>query len=219
MEYKKLKILNCYCGIGGNRKLWEGDIEVTAVEIDKRIAKVYKKQFPADNVIVGEACEYLEKHFRDYDFIWASPPCITHSVMCNSQYNKRLPDMKLYGLIIFLQKWFKGKWVVENVNPYYKPLIKPVVSIDRHSFWANFLITPYKIMKKNDWYIRRAQIPQLCEQHQIDFSIFDVIKEIPELHKGKNQFRRRQILRNCVNPEIGNHIFKCAFKEQQRRLE
>ena len=28
-----MKVLNLYCGIGGNRKLWE-DVEVTAVELD-----------------------------------------------------------------------------------------------------------------------------------------------------------------------------------------
>lgn len=26
-----IKILNLYAGIGGNRKLWDGDIEVTAI--------------------------------------------------------------------------------------------------------------------------------------------------------------------------------------------
>ena len=31
--------------------------------------------------------------------------------------------MKLYEEIIFLDNYFKGKYVVENVIPYYEPLI------------------------------------------------------------------------------------------------
>jgi len=213
-----MKILNLYAGIGGNRKLWGDEHEITAVENDERIAKVYHKRFPKDKIIIKDALEYLENHFRKFDFIWASPPCPTHSVMCNSQKKKKIPDMRLYGLIIFLKKWFKGKWVVENVKPYYKPLINPTIIIDRHMFWSNFPISSLKIKKKKDWYIRRAQIPQLCEQHQIDISIFDVIKNVPEVHSGKKQFRRRQILRNCVNPEIGLHILNCAFKENKKLL-
>ena len=212
-----IKICNLYCGIGGNRTMWK-NVNVTSVEIDERIAKVYLKRFPEDKMIIGDALEYVEENFREFDFIWASPPCPTHSIMCNSQNKKKMPDLKLYSLIIFLQKWFKGKWVVENVKPYYNPLIKPTIEIDRHIFWTNFPISKLKIKKEYNWYIRRAQIPQLCKQHKIDFKVFDVIKEVPEVHTGKKQFRRRQILRNCVNPEIGLHIFKCAFKEKQKVL-
>lgn len=46
-----IKILNLYAGIGGNRKLWNGDIEVTAVEIDPKIAAIYQDFFPNDKVI------------------------------------------------------------------------------------------------------------------------------------------------------------------------
>lgn len=35
-----MKILNLYAGIGGNRALWE-NCEVTAVELDEKIADVY----------------------------------------------------------------------------------------------------------------------------------------------------------------------------------
>ena len=47
-----MKVCNLYCGIGGNRKLWQ-DVEVTAVEQDKDIAAVYQSFFPDDTVIVG----------------------------------------------------------------------------------------------------------------------------------------------------------------------
>lgn len=74
-----MKVLNLYAGIGGNRKLWGDDIEVTAVEYNEDIANIYKENYPNDNVIVGDAHQYLLDHFREYDFIWSSPPCPTHS--------------------------------------------------------------------------------------------------------------------------------------------
>jgi len=74
-----MKILNLYAGIGGNRKLWGDDHEITAVEYNKSIAEVYINNFPGDNVIVSDAHEYLLDHYDEYDLIWASPPCQSHS--------------------------------------------------------------------------------------------------------------------------------------------
>ena len=68
-----MKILNLYCGLGGNRKLWKG-VSVTAVENNEQIAAVYKRHFPNDKLIIGDAHDYLVRNFRDYDFIWSSPP-------------------------------------------------------------------------------------------------------------------------------------------------
>lgn len=143
-----IKILNLYAGIGGNRKLWDGDIEVTAIELDPDICKIYQDLFPADRVIIGDAKEYLLKHFKEFDFIWASPPCPSHSrfrtlwksdgKLSNktSGSSYKLPDMDLYSIIIFLQHFYEGIWVVENVISYYNPLIKPQV-LDNHYFWSN----------------------------------------------------------------------------------
>lgn len=58
-----IKVLNGYCGIGGNRKLWE-NVEVTAIDNNQEIAKIYKDNFPNDNVIIGDAHEFLLKHYR-----------------------------------------------------------------------------------------------------------------------------------------------------------
>lgn len=74
-----IKILNLYAGIGGNRKLWDGDIEVTAIEINPQIAKIYQDFFPNDKVIVTDAHQYLLEHYTEFDFIWSSPPCPSHS--------------------------------------------------------------------------------------------------------------------------------------------
>src|SRR5690606_23249146 len=135
-----MKILNLYAGIGGNRKLWGDEHEITAVEWDQETANVYQDYFQNDKVIVGDAHQYLLDHFKEFDFIWSSPPCPSHSKINLSMVRElEYPDMKLYQEIIFLNQWFDGKFVVENVIPYYKPLI-PAIEIERHLFWANFKI-------------------------------------------------------------------------------
>ena len=212
-----IKVLNLYAGIGGNRKLWK-DVEVTAVEINSEIAKIYQDFFPNDKVIVADAHQFLLDHFKEFDFIWSSPPCQSHSG-CNDFLKGpgifRFPDMKLYEEIIFLKHFFKGKWVVENVKPYYKPLIEPQ-KIGRHCFWSNFEISNMKIdyqigtmnrqaskESQRKAIIREAQIPELIDLHGLkDFKL-------------KN---KRQVLRNCVLPEIGLHIFNMAFKDKQKTL-
>lgn len=196
-----MKILNLYAGIGGNRALWGDEHEVTAVELNPELAAVYKERFPQDEVIVGDAQEYLMKHYAKFDFIWSSPPCQTHSSFrFNIGVRYRgvpyvMPDMKLYQEIIFLRTFCKDKkWVVENVKPYYDPLIEPQ-KVQRHCFWANFKITDLQVEQDK---IRTAQIPQLQELHGVDLSN----------HKIKD---KRQVLRNCVHKEVGLHVLKCAI--------
>jgi DNA (cytosine-5)-methyltransferase 1 len=74
-----VKILNLYAGIGGNRKLWGSGHDVVAVEKDPLIAKIYQDHFPGDTVVVADAHEYRRIHFKEFDFIWSSPPCQSHS--------------------------------------------------------------------------------------------------------------------------------------------
>jgi DNA (cytosine-5)-methyltransferase 1 len=100
------------------------------------------------------------------------------------------PDMRLYQEILLLQSNFKGKWVVENVKPYYKPLIEPTKVLQRHLFWSNFEIPDKEFTKDN---IRTAQIPDLQKKYGFDLS-------------GYKLSNKRQILRNCVEPEVGLHI-------------
>jgi DNA (cytosine-5)-methyltransferase 1 len=199
-----MKILNLYSGIGGNRKLWNklfsvsNQIQVVAIENDPKLAEIYKNFFPTDKVIIADAHEYLRQHYKEFDFIWSSPPCQTHSSFRHNicvRYRgtePKFPDMTLYEEILFLKHHFTGKWVVENVKPYYEPLIKPTTILDRHLFWANFEISKVEFAKDN---IRKAQIPQLQKKYGFD------LKE----YKLKN---KRQVLRNCVEPEIGLHILK-----------
>lgn len=148
-----MKILNLYAGLGGNRKLWEGH-SVTAVELNPEIAAFYAKQFPDDIVLVEDAHQFLLEHVNEYDFIWSSIECPSHSrarywASKGGRYKPVYPDMKLYEEIIFLQHFCKGKWVVENTKPYYKPLIIPTMIIERHCFWSNFNIPKIKVSKNN----------------------------------------------------------------------
>ena len=189
-----MKVLNLYAGIGGNRKLWK-DVEVTAVELNPDIAKIYQEFFPQDKVIVGDAHQYLLEHFKEFDFIWSSPPCPTHSrfnlIQVPQGMNPRYPDMALYQQIIFLKHWFKGKYCVENVITYYDPLIKPQES-NNHYFWVNFHFSPFANTKRC---IRRQEHETRKERVDIDLSKFNLEKRF-----------EKQVLNNCVEPELGLHI-------------
>ena len=203
-----MKVLNLYAGIGGNRKLWPKECEVTAVELDPEIAKIYQDFFPKDKVIVADAHQYLLDHYKEFDFIWSSPPCPTHSRarfwgFGSGKMETQYPDMKLYQEILFLKHYFKGKWIVENVKPFYEPLIKGK-AIGRHLFWANFIIP---ITKTEDADINRGTPEEWQKLHGFDIS------------KYKFKQRRDKVLRNCVNPKLGLHIFNCAFKEKQQTLK
>jgi len=196
-----IKVLNLYAGIGGNRKLWE-NVDVTAVELDPDIAKIYQDFFPDDKVIVTDAHQYLLEHYSEFDFIWSSPPCPTHSKPAFAgtyskdgelRYKPKFPDMKLYEEVLFLQGYFKGLWVVENVVSWYEPLIKPQ-EINRHYFWANFYINA---------------IPKKSREHYGDIKTLSDRKGF-NIDKYTN-IDKRTTLRNCVEPETGKHIFDCAF--------
>ena len=112
---KTIKILNLYACLGGNRYKWDevADIEVTAVELDSEAAKLYQERFPNDTVIVADAHQYLLDHYKEFDFIWSSPPCPTHSrfnLSMKTVHKMRYPSMELYEEIIFLDTFFDGKY-------------------------------------------------------------------------------------------------------------
>jgi len=193
-----IKVLNLYAGIGGNRKLWK-NVKVTAVEISEQIAGIYQGNFPNDKIIVGDAHQYLLDHFQEFDFIWASPPCPTHSRLNFSRKERSYIDMKLYQEITLLKSWFEGKYCIENVIPYYEPLIKPTVELGRHYFWCNFNV-PKKEFTNID--VSRSTQEELAKDLQMP---------IP-------RYKARLLLRNCLKPTIGEHLFNHAFKNVQTNL-
>jgi len=205
-----MKILNLYAGIGGNRKLWGNEHKVTAVEINPKIAKIYKDFFPNDKVIITDAHQFLLEHFKEFDFIWSSPPCQSHSsfrknICVEFRGTKPVyPDLKLYEEILFLKHHAKCLWVVENVKPYYTPLIRAPTELQRHLFWSNFVIKKRLDFMKDK--IRTAQIPDLQKLHGFDLSEF----KLPN---------KRQILRNCVLPELGKYILEQAKLRRYVKLK
>lgn len=203
-----MKILNLYAGIGGNRKLWGGEHEITAIEYNPEIAKIYQDFFPNDKVIVADAHKYLLEHFREYDFIWSSPPCPTWSRVRKANPNQNeavYPDMKLYEEILLLEGYFKGKWVVENVISWCKPLIKPF-QYKEHYYWSNFIIDGKPNASRGMG--RDENVEDLQKLKGFDLSKYKISSNYPKI----------KVLRNCVEPDAGLHIFNCAFKEKQVTL-
>ena len=201
-----MKILNLYACLGGNRYKWnevKDDIEVTAVELDAELAKMYQERFPNDRVVVADAHDYLLNHFKEFDFIWSSPPCPTHSKVRISQKNReefdfKFPDMKLYQEVIFLDNFFGGKWCVENVIPYYEPLIQ-AQKRGRHLYWTNFRL-PNSLNEREQPkdFIMTGSKPNE-NFHEIDLTNY------------KGEQRKDKIARNLVDYQAGKTIFETAL--------
>ena len=194
-----IKVLNLYSCLGGNRYLWD-DVEVTAVELDPELARMYQERFPDDKVIITDAHQYLLDHYKEFDFIWSSPPCPTHSRARFARHESttpEYPDMKLYQEIIFLSSYFKGKWVVENVIPFYEPLI-PANKRGRHLYWTNFNIPNELSNRKGNFMEGKNEVENWCKFHKIDLSSY------------KGEQRKDKIARNLVDYEAGLSIFNSA---------
>ena len=207
-----MKVLNLYACLGGNRYKWDEvakeaniDLEVTAVELDHEAARLYQERFPNDIVIVSDAHHYLLDHYKEFDFIWSSPPCPSHSrarFWNSSNYDTTTdaiyPDMMLYQEILFLQHYFKGKYVVENVIPYYEPLIQ-AQKRGRHLYWTNFVLPGncndrgFKIAQEKN------ELNSLCKFHDYDFKKYKGTQPVVKM------------ARNLVDYEAGRTIFETAL--------
>ena len=212
---KKLKVLNLYACLGGNRYKWDEvakeagvKIQVTAVELDPELARLYQERFPNDIVIITDAHQYLLDHYKEFDFIWTSPPCPTHSKArgWNTKVETKYPDMKLYEEIILLETVskgenprFKGKYVVENVIPYYEPLIQ-AKKRGRHLYWTNFNL-PNNLNHRKGVEIGKAkgETKLWCKFHEYDFYQY----------KGSQPINK--IARNLVDYEAGRTILETAL--------
>jgi len=192
-----MKILNLYACLGGNRYKWGDEHDITAVEWDEELARLYQERFPYDKVIVADAHQYLLEHYKEFDFIWSSPPCPTHSRFNVSMKTKRkmkYPDMALYQEIIFLQYYYNGKYVVENVVPFYDLLIQGYKR-NRHIYWTNFNL-PSNLSKRKNPDLGRTKnvVDALSKFHDYDF----------RKYKGKQSIQK--IARNLVDYEAGKTI-------------
>ena len=202
------RILNLYAGIGGNRKLWNSDnFQITAIEYDQPTADVYKYLFPNDTVIVTDAHDYLLQNYMNFDFIWSSPPCPTHSDIrrCGvhaGQYAALYPNMELYQEILLLQNFapVKAKFIVENVVPYYTPLIPPTKKLHRHLYWSNFPIGNFEVTDNR----KHSKIQGYSSIYGFDI-------------KNSEISDKRKALRNMVDPDLGLYILNCALEIQQKQ--
>lgn len=206
-----MKVLNLYAGVGGNRLLWK-DVDVTAVELNPKIAAVYQRFHPSDEVIIGDAHEYLLSNYSRFDFVWTSRPCQTHTKMMKAtRHAKRVfPDFGLYEEITFLKHFFTGLYCVENVVPYYEPPIAPTNRIGRHLFWANF---PFDVedVPRPSGFINRCNLDgkkALMDWLGIHYE--------ENIYYGTNHCPA-QILRNCVHPKIGQQILEAAMLHLTRK--
>ena len=209
-----VKILNLYAGIGGNRKLWGDEPDVTAVEYNETIASAYQEFYPDDSVVVDDAHEYLLNHFDEYDFIWTSPPCPTHSKLrknlsVETGADPVFPDLNLYEEILFLQGYFDGKWVVENVDPWYDPLVEPQAS-GRHMFWSNFEIpeldTGPTIGRDGESVMDNYDPDAQAKEFGYDpekLKTFDFPSDYP----------RDKVINNMVHPKVGKSILESALND------
>lgn len=199
-----MKVLNLYSGLGGNRKLWD-NCQVTAVENNEKIASIYQRLNPNDKLIIGDAHQYLLEHYKEFDFIWSSPPCQSHSKMNKATRHNtvRYFDASLYQEIVLLKEFFKGKWIVENVIPYYDFLIKPTAKLGRHAVWSNFHIGSFD--QPN---IKGFSKLATTESKKIMMDWLGIHYD-ENIYYGENHCPV-QILRNCVHPAMGLHIFKAA---------
>jgi DNA (cytosine-5)-methyltransferase 1 len=202
-----MKILNLYACLGGNRYKWDevvDNLEVTAVELDPEAGRLYQERFPNDKVIIADAHQYLLDHYKEFDFIWSSPPCPTHSRMrkTNTGEGERkskatYPNMMLYEEIILLQHFFKGKFCVENVIPYYEPLIE-AQKRGRHLYWTNFIL-PVDLGDRKASNFINTKVSELSKFHDYDFT------------KYKGTQRLCKMARNLVDYEAGKTILETAL--------
>ena len=208
-----MKILNLYACLGGNRYKWNEvakeagiQIEVTAVELDSEAARLYQERFPNDIVIVADAHQYLLDHYSEFDFIWSSPPCPSHSRARYWGFGKNgkkpiFPDMTLYEEIIFLQHHFSGKYVVENVIPYYEPLLNPNKR-GRHLYWTNFNLP--NILSNRGNKLKENDTNSESLNHYNKFHDYDFTK-----YKGEQLVLK--MARNLVDYEAGKTILETAL--------
>ncbi len=205
-----IRVLNLYAGLGGNRALIPDqmhgtEIKITSVELNHTIARYYQQHYPSDELVIGDAHDFLLNRFSDYDIIWSSPPCQTHSRMAAGGRNRkpRYRDFKLYEEIDFLTRYFKGVWLVENVIPAYKPFYE-YQKVGRHAYWSNTNLHSITPTESPTGFGNLASAEEIADWLGIDYEY--------NIYYDGNKCQK-QVLRNCVHPKDGLAIFNLLFQE------
>ncbi len=213
MKEGKIKILDLFCGIGGVAKgfqrylLEQGmSFEYYAVDVDPKVLRAHKKFNPLSNTILRDAYSFTDDELLEFDFIWASPPCETHSRLNFYNWGNpkkyKEPDMRFYELIEMLYR-LNIPFVVENVEPYYKPPIKPSVKVYRHVLWTNLSIRPFRVDLPNFSDVK-DDVKSLTKYHGVPR---DVVNTLGTARKA------RSALRDMVNPIVSYNIAKQIFPQ------
>jgi len=180
--------------------LWPSGHQITAVELDPSVAGAYAKMFPLDNVVKADAHSFLLNNFEDFDFIWSSPPCPTHSkaqiLNCKGKgQSPKYIDCQLWQEIILLKTFYRGVFAVENVVTYYEPLVKPSFKQGRHYYWTSSADKPAYKKEEHAVLRLRKSVNELIEQYGLPKSILEDVKDI------------RRCLRRMLNPKQGLEVF------------
>ena len=217
------KVLDLFAGIGGTTlgiiSYLESygsepfDYEYIAIENDPEVIEAREKLFNIYEghtlyIINTDAYTFLNTtSSKEYDFIWASPPCQSHSRL-NMFYNRKNPDMRLWSLITRLQQQ-QIPFIVENVEPYYREPIQHTLELGRHRFWSNKPLLPFEVPERQkDW--GWMGIPDWEEYHGIESRVTSHIKD---------RMKRRQVLRNMTHYSISYSIIKQILNPKQKQLE
>lgn len=102
-----LKALDLFCGAGGaGLGLYQAGFEVTGVDIVEQ--QDYSRKF-----IKRDALSYSKAELKEFDLIWASPPCQAYSVGGNKKSREKYPKLIEATRKMLLES---GKpFIIENV--------------------------------------------------------------------------------------------------------
>jgi DNA (cytosine-5)-methyltransferase 1 len=119
----------------------------------------------------------------------------------------KYPDMALYQEIIFLEYYYDGKYVVENVIPFYDLLIQGYKR-NRHIYWTNFNL-PSNLSKRKNPDLGRTKnvVDALSKFHDYDF----------RKYKGKQSIQK--VARNLVDYEAGKTILDTVMGIRTKQIE
>ncbi|MHA1887546.1 MAG: DNA cytosine methyltransferase [Promethearchaeota archaeon] len=165
-----MKILDLYAGLGGTAKGIQKalaefaiDYEYFAVDNNHNICIAHKQNNPSSQIICDNALNWL-KYINKFDFIWASPPCQSHSKLQYIHKN-RLIDWSLWHIIDVLRRK-NIPYVVENVLVYYNEPFEHTLMVGRHCFWSNIKLVPFEY-KKCPKKLLKMTNKELIEYHSI----------------------------------------------------
>lgn len=204
-----MKVLNAYAGIGGNRHLWPASWKITAIELDERVAAEYARRYPDDTVLVEDAHAFVMDRAAEFEAVWTSPPCPTHSRLAKTVAARTgaalEPDPRLWEEVEFLRE-LGGRYVVENVHTYYAPPIAPDVVTARHYYWTNNPPAMLTALHGTGILCPDTRMAEYAEAYGLP----------PIPHRALRDSRKA--MRNAVVPHEGLELAVAAFTLAEARL-